>query len=98
MTDSGGSSRRLMDEFGRPLPLGDLCQTLVALSRSSRLWGDVFSYRFPEAPGGAIGGHSLGNLILAALENLNEGDLLGALEDAEELLNTGGHVIPVTVG
>ena len=26
MTDSGGSSRRLMDEFGRPLPLGDLRQ------------------------------------------------------------------------
>jgi uncharacterized cofD-like protein len=97
MTDSGGSSRRLMDEFGRPLPLGDLRQTLVALSRSSRLWGDIFSYRFPEASSGNIGGHSLGNLILAALEDLNGGDLLGALEDAEEILNTGGHVIPVTI-
>jgi uncharacterized cofD-like protein len=97
MTDSGGSSRRLMDEFGRPLPLGDLRQTLVALSRSSRLWGDIFSYRFPEASSGIIGGHSLGNLILAALEDLNGGDLQGALEDAEEILNTGGHVIPVTV-
>src|ERR671917_1913673 len=59
MTDSGGSSRRLMDEFGRPLPLGDLRQALVALARSSRLWGDVFSYRFPDAPTGAVGGHSL---------------------------------------
>src|SRR5918998_48659 len=88
MTDSGGSSRRLMDEFGRPLPLGDLRQTLVALSRSSRLWGDIFSYRFPTAPGGFVGGHSLGNLILTALEAMNDGDLLGALEDAEELLNT----------
>src|ERR671933_23409 len=64
MTDSGGSSRRLMDEFGRPLPLGDLRQALVALSRSSRLWGDLFSHRFADAPGGAVGGHSLGNLIL----------------------------------
>src|SRR5918998_926071 len=86
MTDSGGSSRRLMDEFGRPLPLGDLRQALVALSRSSRLWGDLFRYRFPEAPGGAVGGHALGNLILHALEDLNGNDLLGALEDAEELL------------
>src|SRR5918912_4539283 len=88
MTDNGGSSRRLIDEFGRPLPLGDLRQALVALSRSSKLWGDIFSYRFPDAPGGLVGGHSLGNLILHALEDLNEGRLFGALEDAEELLNT----------
>src|SRR3712207_4395651 len=97
MTDSGGSSRRLMDEFGRPLPLGDLRQALVALSRSSRLWGDVFSYRFPDAPNGVVGGHSLGNLILHALQDQNRGDLMGALEDAEEILNTAGHVIPVTL-
>ena len=99
MTDSGGSSRRLMDEFGRPLPLGDLRQALVALSRSSKLWGDLFRHRFPEAPGGggAVGGHALGNLILHALQEQNGGDLLGALEDAEELLNAAGHVVPVTL-
>jgi uncharacterized cofD-like protein len=97
MMDTGGSSRRLMDEFGRPLPLGDLRQALVALSRSSRLWGDLIRYRFPEAPGGAVGGHSLGNLILHALEDLNGGDLLAALEDAEELLAAAGHVLPVTL-
>lgn len=97
MMDSGGSSRRLIDEFGRPLPLGDLRQALVALSRSSKLWGDVFSYRFPDSPMGIIGGHSLGNLILHALQDQNGGDLLCALEDAEEILNTAGHVIPVTV-
>jgi uncharacterized cofD-like protein len=99
MMDSGGSSRRLMDEFGRPLPLGDLRQALVALSRSSRLWGDIFSYRFPDtpnAPESVVGGHSLGNLILHALQDQNGGDLLGAIEDAEEILNAAGHVIPVT--
>ena len=96
MTDSGGSSRRLIDEFGRPLPLGDLRQALVAMSRSRRLWGDLFSYRFPNAPDGVIGGHSLGNLILHALQDQNGGDLFGALEDAEELLNAAGHVLPVT--
>jgi uncharacterized cofD-like protein len=97
MTDSGGSSRRLMDEFGRPLPLGDLRQALVALSRSRKLWGDIFRYRFPDAPGGIVGGHSLGNLILHALEDQNGGDLLAALEDAEEMLNAAGHVVPVTL-
>lgn len=97
MTDSGGSSRRLMDEFGHPLPLGDLRQALVALSRSRKLWGDIFRYRFPDVPGGVVGGHALGNLILHALEDQNEGDLLAALEDAEELLNAAGHVVPVTL-
>ena len=117
MMDSGGSSRRLMDEFGRPLPLGDLRQALVALSRRSRLWGDIFSYRFPDVVNEAVAsvdgadhvqssnghgsgnmsGHSLGNLILHALQDQNDGDLMGAIEDAEELLNTAGHVLPVTV-
>lgn len=97
MTDSGGSSRRLMDEFGHPLPLGDLRQALVALSRSSKLWGDLFSYRFPTGPNGVVGGHSLGNLILHALQDQNQGDLLGALEDAREMLNAAGQVLPVTL-
>jgi uncharacterized cofD-like protein len=97
MTDSGGSSRRLIDEFGRPLPFGDLRQALVALSRSSKLWGSIFSYRFPDAPAGSVGGHALGNLILHALRDLNGDDLLGALDDAEELLNAAGHVLPVTL-
>jgi uncharacterized cofD-like protein len=97
MMDSGGSSRRLIDEFGRPLPLGDLRQALVALSRSSKLWLGLFRYRFPTSKLGDVGGHSLGNLILHGLLDENEGDLLSALDDAEELLNTTGHVIPVTL-
>jgi 2-phospho-L-lactate transferase/gluconeogenesis factor (CofD/UPF0052 family) len=38
MSDSGGSSRRLMDEFRRQLPLGDLRMSLVALARNGALW------------------------------------------------------------
>jgi len=97
MTDSGGSSRRLMDEFGRPLPLGDLRQALVALSRSSTLWRSIFAYRFPDSHCGNLGGHSLGNLILHALEDLNSGDLMAALDDAGELLNSAGRALPVTL-
>ena len=96
--DSGGSSRRLMDEYGLPLPMGDLRQGLVAQSRARRLWRDLFAYRFAEAKTAAgLGGHSLGNLILRALEDLNGGDLLEALVDAETILNTVGHVTPVAL-
>ncbi len=117
MADSGGSSRRLMDEFGQ-LPFGDLRQALVALSRKGSLWRDVFNFRFPAGhienpprhmarPADTqashtsrhreVSGHNLGNLIISALENLNNGDLLWALEDAQEILDTAGRVLPVTV-
>src|SRR6266576_3724449 len=51
MSDSGGSSRMLMDEFHRQLPLGDLRQSLVALARNGALWREVFMHRFerPDA-------------------------------------------------
>jgi uncharacterized cofD-like protein len=44
-----------------------------------------------------VGGHSLGNLILKGLQDINNGDLLLAIEDAQELLNTAGRVLPVTL-
>jgi uncharacterized cofD-like protein len=125
MADSGGSSRRLMDEFGQ-LPLGDLRQALVALSRKGVLWRDIFNFRFrqgqgvrasdlPEAladPDGdgpaasnaarvaaqaGVSGHSLGNLVISALQDVNDGDLLLAIQDAQELLDTAGDVLPVTL-
>ncbi len=104
MSDSGGSSRRLMDEFQRQLPLGDLRMSLVALARNGALWREVFMHRFEQAENDdtkqkmrGIGGHSLGNLILKGLQDINNGDLLLAIEDAQELLNTAGRVLPVTL-
>jgi uncharacterized cofD-like protein len=109
MADSGGSSRRLMDEFG-VLPLGDLRQALVALSRKGTIWRDVFTFRFKQgrgqsphshasevAQGAGVGGHSLGNLIISALQEIEGGNLLQAIEDAQELLDTAGRVWPVTL-
>ncbi len=97
-SDSGGSSRKLMDEYGLPLPMGDLRQGLVAQSRNRRLWRDLFAYRFAQGETAAgLGGHSLGNLILRALEELNSGNLMEALVDAEAMLNTVGHVVPVAL-
>jgi uncharacterized cofD-like protein len=109
-----------MDEFGQ-LPLGDLRQALVALSRKGVLWRDVFTFRFrqgsPVLPGdpadgnggettsratrlatqAGVGGHSLGNLIISALQEVNDGSLLMAIQDAQELLDTAGDVLPVTL-
>ncbi len=108
MSDSGGSSRRLMDEFRRQLPLGDLRMSLVALARNGALWREIFMHRFEQSnipdgsngitgSNGGVGGHSLGNLILKGLQDINGDDLLLAIEDAQELLNTAGNVLPVTL-
>jgi uncharacterized cofD-like protein len=103
MSDSGGSSRRLMDEFRRQLPLGDLRMSLVALARNGALWREVFMHRFEQSEENdteqnrGVRGHSLGNLILKGLQDINNGDLLLAIEDAQELLNTAGRVLPVTL-
>ncbi len=105
MSDSGGSSRRLMDEFRRQLPLGDLRMSLVALARNGALWREIFMHRFgrpaeqDELNGANVGvsGHSLGNLILKGLQDINDDDLLLAIEDAQELLDTAGNVLPVTL-
>jgi len=102
MSDSGGSSRKLMDEFRRQLPLGDLRMSLVALARNGALWREVFMHRFvrsDESENGhsGVGGHSLGNLILKGLQDINNDDLLLAIEDAQELLDTAGNVLPVTL-
>ena len=105
MADSGGSSRRLMDEFGT-LPVGDLRQALVALSRKGILWREIFTYRFGQngkngraanGDSSSLAGHSLGNLIIAALQEVNHGNLLHAIEDAQQLLDTAGSVLPVTL-
>ncbi len=104
MSDSGGSSRKLMDEFRRQLPLGDLRMSLVALARNGALWRDVFMHRFQQTDDGSdshiiggVTGHSLGNLILKGLQDINNENLLLAIEDAQELLDTAGNVVPVTL-
>jgi uncharacterized cofD-like protein len=54
----------------------------------------VFSYRFPHGEG--LAGHALGNLIIAALADI-EGSFPAALDAAGALLGTRGRVVPSTL-
>ena len=65
MADNGGSSGILRTIYGI-LPPGDIRNCLVALSKGTKAWRKIFSYRFDEK----LDKHSLGNLILAALVDL----------------------------
>ena len=82
VTDDGRSSGRLRSEF-HALPPGDIRNCLVALADPDKPLTNLFRHRFPG--NGALGGHSLGNLIILGLTQLN-GDLLSATESARRLL------------
>jgi uncharacterized cofD-like protein len=89
--DDGGSSGRLRRDLGI-IALGDLRMALLALAREHQL-ADVLAHRFPH---GDLAGHALGNLLLLALSERADGDVLGALRSAEALLRCEGSVLPAT--
>lgn len=91
MADDGGSTGILRDELG-VLPPGDVRQCLVALSNSGRLMRSLMNYRFEN---GGLGGHSLGNLFLSALEKIT-GSFEQAIDEVGKILYIQGKVIPVT--
>ena len=96
MSDSGGSSGRLRDELGQ-LPPGDIRQCLVALAGDAEqgaMLRRLFTHRFSMGEG--LEGHSVGNLLLAALTEIT-GAHDRAIEAASRLLNIRGRVLPVTL-
>src|SRR5438874_797837 len=93
VTDDGGSSGRLRDEL-QMLPPGDIRNCMVALSEDSHLLSQLFRYRFRGD--GSLGGHSFGNLFLAALTEIT-GDFAEAVKLSSEILASKGHIFPATV-
>jgi uncharacterized cofD-like protein len=91
VSDDGGSTGRLRRAYGIPAP-GDLRNCLVALSDAPAL-ARLFTVRFNGR--GDVSGHSLGNLILAALNDL-EGEFGRAVERAADILAIRGRVVPCT--
>lgn len=96
MSDSGGSNKRIRDEFGL-LPTSDIRQCFVALSEENGEAGllrKLFMYRFEKGEG--LKGMTFGNLFMAALS-----DILGSQERAirktGKVLRIRGTVIPVTL-
>lgn len=90
--DDGGSTGILRQELG-VMPVGDIRQCLVGLSYTQQEMKDLFSYRFDT---GSLKGHSVGNIILAALEKTT-GDISKAIDLSSKILNVRGQVLPVTL-
>jgi uncharacterized cofD-like protein len=93
VTDDGGSSGRLRDEF-QMLPPGDIRNCMVALAEDEQLMTRLFRFRF--GGGGDLGGHSFGNLFLTALTGVT-GDFLEAIKLSSEVLAIKGRIFPSTM-
>ena len=97
MFDSGGSTGILREEFGYP-PFGDIRQCLVALAGNDKkadALRSVFDFRFQSAS--SLNGHSVGNLVLAALTSALDTGVTGAIAELSGVLEVKGKVIPVTL-
>lgn len=95
VTDSGGSNKKLIDEFGL-LPTSDIKQCLVALSPETEglsTLRKLFNYRFVQGEG--VKGHHFGNLFMAALSDIM-GSQKAAIEKTQEILKIRGKIVPVT--
>ena len=94
VTDDGGSSGRLRERIGLPA-VGDIRNCLVALADAEPVMGDLLQYRFPEEDG-SLAGHPVGNLLLAAMYELDGGDFAESVRRMNRVLAVRGRVVPVS--
>ncbi|MFZ5632822.1 MAG: gluconeogenesis factor YvcK family protein [Bacillota bacterium] len=92
VADDGGSSGRLRGDLGI-LPPGDIRNCLVALADKESLMEDLLQYRFST---GELAGHSLGNLLIAAMNDL-AGGFHQAIRGMSRVLAVRGRVLPSTL-
>jgi uncharacterized cofD-like protein len=91
MADDGGSSGMLREHTGK-VPPGDVRKCLTAMAASAEdPWVRAFSRRFSY-----LNYHTLGNLMLTALEDA-AGSFPAAIALCEQLLHARGHVYPSTL-
>jgi len=92
VADDGGSSGILRSELDIPPP-GDIRNVLIALADVEPLLSQMLQYRFTNGKG--LAGHSLGNLILAAMKDIS-GDFLTGIRELSRVLAVRGRVLPTT--
>ena len=103
VADDGGSSGVLRQELGIP-PVGDIRNCIAALADAEPLMSELLQYRFPAADGllaatsdaPGLAGHALGNLLLAAMTDIEGGDFEEGVRRINRILAVRGQVVPVT--
>ncbi|MBO8157892.1 MAG: YvcK family protein [Bacillaceae bacterium] len=91
VADDGGSSGRLRSEMAIPAP-GDIRKVIAAMSDAEPMILDLFEHRFTN--GNGLSGHSLGNLLLAAMSTIT-GDFYRGMKEISRVLNVKGRIYPI---
>ncbi|SEN48404.1 gluconeogenesis factor YvcK family protein [Lihuaxuella thermophila] len=92
VADDGGSSGRLRNDLQMPPP-GDIRNVLIALADTEPLLESVLQYRFENGEG--LAGHTLGNLMIAAMKEIT-GDFTQAIKEMSRVLAVRGRVLPAS--
>lgn len=90
--DDGKSTGKLREEFDIPA-VGDLRRVIASLSETEPLFEKLLEYRFNTTSD--LNGHTVGNLLLAALCNIT-GNMSDGIESLSKVLNLKGKVLPLT--
>ncbi len=92
VADDGGSSGVLRSEMHIPPP-GDIRNVLLALADVEPMLSKVLQHRFQS--GSSLAGHSLGNLLLAAMKEIT-GDFVLGIKELSKVLAVRGRVLPAS--
>ena len=98
VADDGGSSGVLRDQLGIP-PVGDIRNCIVALADTEPLMQELLQYRFPSGTdddGTGLGGHAVGNLLIAAMTAVEGGDFEEGVRRINRILAVRGQVLPAS--
>ncbi len=92
MADDGGSTGRLRADYN-VLPPGDVRRCIKSLAQAQPEFKNLLEHRFDS---GVLEGHTVGNIILASLQQ-STGDFNKAVQVLSDILNVKGQVIPVSL-
>ncbi len=92
VADDGGSTGRIRSEMEIPAP-GDIRNVIAALSDAEPMLLELFQHRFQQ--GNGLTGHSLGNLLLAAMTSMT-GNFNQGIKEISRVLNVKGKIYPIS--
>lgn len=92
VADDGGSTGRIRNEMAIPAP-GDIRNVIAALSDAEPMLLELFQHRFNV--GNGLSGHSLGNLLLAAMATIT-GNFNKGIKEISRVLNVKGKIYPIS--
>lgn len=92
VADDGGSTGKLRNDLAIPAP-GDIRNVIAALSDAEPMLLKLFQHRFNVNNG--LSGHSMGNLLLAAMTSVT-GDFNTGITEISRVLNVKGKIYPIS--